>query len=206
MTSYRRLGIGIASLLVLCVAQSAVAGPPADQLKVKVDAVIKILSDPALKAEGKTAERRRTLRQISNDIFDWTEMAKRALGRHWQGRTEAERDEFVTLFRDLLERSYLSTIERYSGEKIIYMGDSINGDRAAVRTKFITRQGQEVPVDYRMIRRGDRWFIYDVAVENVSLVSNYRTQFNQIIQGSSYQELVKKMKTQELVKTAKDRQ
>jgi len=206
MTSYHRLAIALASLLVLFFAQGAFAGPPTEQLKVRVNAVIRILSDPGLKAEGKSAERRQALRQISNGIFDWTEMAKRALGRHWQGRTEAERDEFARLFRDLLERSYISTIERYSGETITYAGDSIDGDRATVQTKFTTKQGQEVPVDYRMIRRGDRWLIYDVVVENVSLVGNYRTQFNQIIQGSSYQELVKKMKTQELVKTVKDRQ
>jgi len=205
MTSYRGLVVTLASLLVLLVTRGALAGPPTEQLQVKIDSVIKILSDPALKAAGKTHERRRALRNISNDIFDWTEMAKRALGRHWHGRTEAERDKFVKLFRDVLERSYTSTIERYGGEKIVYVGDSIDGDQATVRTKFITKQGQEVPIDYRMVSHGARWLIYDVVVENVGLVSNYRTQFNEIIRTSSYQELVQRIKTQEPVKTAKDR-
>lgn len=206
MTGHRRFAVAWASLLILLCAQGASAGPPTEQLKVKVDAVIRVLSDPGLKGERKIKERHEAVRNITNDIFGWSEMAKRSLGRHWRGRTEAERDEFVKLFRDLLERSYMSTIERYSGEKVIYAGDSIDGDQATARTKFITRQGQEVRIDYRMIRNGNRWLIYDVLVENVGLVSNYRTQFNHIIQTSSYRELVKKMKTQELVRMAKGKQ
>lgn len=206
MTGHCRFAVAWVSLLILLCAQGASAGPPTEQLKVKVDAVIRVLSDPGLKGERKIKERHEAVRNITNDVFGWSEMAKRSLGRHWRGRTEAERDEFVKLFRDLLERSYMSTIERYSGEKVIYAGDSIDGDQATARTKFITRQGQEVRIDYRMIRNGNRWLIYDVLVENVGLVSNYRTQFNHIIQTSSYRELVKKMKTQELVRMAKGKQ
>jgi len=200
MIRSRFLLILAAMLLTLLVAKGAHAGQPTEQLKPAIDRVIKTLEDPALKGEAKTKERRQALHTIGDEVFDWTEMARRALGRHWQGRTEAERDEFVKLFRDLIERSYMSTVERHSGEKITYAGDSVDGDQAILRTKFTTKKGQEVPIDYRMIRRGDRWLVYDVAVENVGLVNNYRTQFNQVIQTSSYRELVKKMKNQEFIR------
>jgi phospholipid transport system substrate-binding protein len=150
-----------------------------------------------MKAEGKAAERRQAVRKIANEIFAWDETAKRALARHWQGRTEVQRQEFVKLFGDLLERSYIARIENYGGEKISYLSDSVDDETAMVRTRIVTKQGSEVPVDYRMLRRGDRWLVYDVVIEGVSLVSNYRTQFNKIIQTSSYEELVKKMKSKQ---------
>jgi phospholipid transport system substrate-binding protein len=134
---------------------------------------------------------------VADDIFDFQETAKRSLARHWQPRTPAEQAEFVRLFADLLERSYISKIELYGGEKIAYLGDTIDGDQAIVRTRIVTKSGTEVPVDYRMLKRGDRWLVYDVIIEGVSLVANYRTQFNKIIQTSSYAELVKKMKVKQ---------
>jgi phospholipid transport system substrate-binding protein len=137
------------------------------------------------------------VRKIANDIFDFAEIAKRSLARHWQGRSEAERKEFVGLFADLLERSYISKIELYGGEKILYTGERIDGDAASVTTKIITKNGTEVPIEYRLLRQSDRWLVYDVSIEGVSLVSNYRTQFNKIIQTSSYAELVKKMKAKQ---------
>ncbi len=198
----RLLPLITAVTLALFVSQAALAGPPTDQLKPAVDRVIKTLQDPTLKGEGKTRERRQAIREIASEIFDWTESAKRALGRHWEGQTEAQREEFVTLYRGLLERAYIAQIERYNREKIEYAGESIGGDRATVRTTVTTKQGTEMAIDYRMLRRGDRWPVYDVVIDGVSLVSNYRSQFHQIIQTSSYEELVKRLKTQELVKPA----
>jgi phospholipid transport system substrate-binding protein len=157
--------------------------------------VIKALEDPALKGDGKTAARRDALRSITDSVFDWEEMARRALGPHWQARSEPERTEFVALFRDLIEYSYASKIETYSGERVAFAGDVVEGDLATVRTRLATRQGKEVPVDYRMSRRDSRWRIYDISVEGVSMVANYRTQFNQIIRTSSYEELVRKLKS-----------
>jgi phospholipid transport system substrate-binding protein len=189
--------IVVAALAALLVGRDALAGVPTDQLRSAVDRVIKTLDDPAMKAEGKAGERRQAVRKIANEIFAWDETAKRALARHWQARTEAQRQEFVKLFGDLLERSYIARIENYGGEKITYLSDSIDDETAMVRTKIVTKQGSEVPVDYRMLRRGDRWLVYDVVIEGVSLVGNYRTQFNKIIQTSSYEELVKKMKSKQ---------
>jgi len=152
------------------------AGAPTDALKSQIDRVLKILEDPELKKEGKQKDRRTAVRQVANDIFDFSETAKRSLARHWATRTPAEREEFVQLFSDLLERSYISKIELYGGER---------------------KQGTEIPIDYRMLRKGDKWLVYDVVIEGVSLIANYRTQFNKIITTSSYQELVKKMKTKQ---------
>jgi phospholipid transport system substrate-binding protein len=150
-----------------------------------------------MKGEGKAAERRAAVRQIANEIFDFGEIARRSLGRYWQPLSEAQRAEFVGLFGDLLERSYISKIELYGGEKIIYSGERVDGDLAIVGTKIITKNGTEVPIDYRLFRRGDRWMVYDVNIEGISLVSNYRTQFNKIIQTSGYGTLVDRMKAKQ---------
>jgi phospholipid transport system substrate-binding protein len=196
--SVRRTVLPLALLLAgLLVARPAVAGAPSDQLKTQIDRVLKLLDDAELKKEARARDRRVAVRKIANDIFDFGETARRSLGRHWQTRTPAERDEFVNLFSDLLERSYISKVELYGGEKISYVGDSIEGDQAKVHTKLTTKGGSDIPIEYRMHRKGDRWLVYDVIIEGVSLVANYRTQFNKIIQTSSYQELVRKMKTKQ---------
>ena len=197
MTRYRGLLVMTIVLAALFVEGDVWAGPPTEQLKASIDRVVKALEDPVLKGEGKVLDRRMRVRSIANDIFDWAETAKRSLARHWQPLSDAQREEFVKLFGDLLERSYVSKIEQYGGEKIVYVAESVDGDQAIVRTKIITKQGTDVPIEYRMLRRGDRWLVYDVVIENVSLVSNYRTQFNKIIQTSSYQELVKKMRAKQ---------
>jgi phospholipid transport system substrate-binding protein len=189
----------LAMLLPLVVAgpQRAWAGAPTDQLRGQIDRAVKILDDPELKKDGRQRDRRAAIRQVANEIFDFSETAKRSLARHWTPRTQPEREEFVALFTDLLERSYISKIELYGGEKIHFLGESIEGEGAVVRTKLVTKQGTEIPIDYRMLKRGDKWLVYDVVIEGVSLISNYRTQFNKIITTSSYEELVKKMKTKQ---------
>lgn len=170
----------------------ASAGAPTEQLKSSIDQVIRVLDDPGLKAEA--AKRRAAIRQVANNTWDFGEAARRSLGRHWQALGEPDRAEFTSLFADLLERGYVSRIEEYSGEKILYAGDTVEADVATVKTRFTTKKGTEIPVDYRMLRRGERWLVYDVSVEGLSLVGNYRGQFNKIIETSSYQELVKRMK------------
>src|SRR2546430_15675602 len=148
----------------LWVPRPAAAGEPADQLKAAVDQVIKILEDPSLKASGKGEARREAIRRVTDGLFDWEETARQSLGPHWRQRTDVERRQFVALFRELLERTYLSKIELYSGEKISYVGDSVDGDMATVRTVMLTKKQQEVPIDYPMIRRRHRRLVFDVAV------------------------------------------
>lgn len=198
MMSLRALTLLAALALIVPVAAGeAAAAEPTTQLRVHVDRVLKVLDDPTLKPPDKVKERRAAMRGVANDIFDFTETSKRALGRHWAARTPAEREQFVQLFADVLERSYISKVELYGGETIEYAGDTVDGDQAAVNTRIVTRQGLRVPIQYRMQRKGERWLVYDVVIEGVSLVANYRSQFYKIIQTSSFEELMKKMKTRQ---------
>jgi phospholipid transport system substrate-binding protein len=189
------LAVLVVSLLLV---RGAWAGSPTDQLRAQIERVVKTVDDPELKKENRIKERRTAVRKIADEIFDFNETAMRSLARHWQQRTPAERKEFVDLFANLLERSYISKIELYNGEKITYLGDAVDGDLATVRTKIVTKQGTDIPVDYKMQHTASgRWLVYDVVIEGVSLIANYRTQFNKIIRTSSYQELVKKMRTKQ---------
>ncbi len=180
----------------------ASADTPTAELRGQVDQVLKALQDPELKKESRAAERRNAIRDIAAKIFDFEETAKRALGPHWRQRTPEEQREFVKLFTDLLEHSYIGKLEQYHGEKIRYASESIDGDNATVRTVIVTPKGSEVPVDYRMLRQNNGWRVYDVVIENVSLVGNYRTQFNKVIQTASYQELVEKLKSKAFASAA----
>jgi phospholipid transport system substrate-binding protein len=175
----------------------AEAGIPTDQLRAATDRVLKVLQDPELKQPVKGDARRQQIRAIADEIFDWQETGKRALARHWQGRSPKEQEEFSKLFAELVERSYIGKIEQYSGERVVYAGETVEGDQATVRTKLVTKSNTEIPVDYRMQKEGDRWRAYDVVIEGVSLVGNYRTQFNRIIQQSGYGELVQKLKAKQ---------
>ena len=189
--------LAVASMLAASAGQGAWAGAPSDQLRVQIDRVLKVLADPEFQKDGRIQERRVAIRKIVNDIFDFNEITKRSLGRHWQARTPVEQAEFVGLLSDLLERTYVSKIEGYTGEKVAFVGETLDSGVATVRTRIVTKQGTEIPVEYRLYQAGNRWLTYDVSVEGISLVANYRTQFNAIIQKSSYQELVKTMKAKQ---------
>jgi phospholipid transport system substrate-binding protein len=167
---------------------------PLDDLKASTDRLLKIVTDPALKPQSKTRERRAEIRKTVSERFNFAEMARRSLATHWRQLTPQEQQDFVNLFTDLLEKSYVDKLESFSDEKILYLGEQIDGDTATVRTKIVTRKNIEIPIDYRLLRSGNRWVVYDVVIEGVSLINNYRTQFNKIIQTSSYGELVRRMK------------
>lgn len=172
------------------------AGPgPTEQLRGAIDRVLEVLDDPALKEAARAADRHRAVRQIADEMFDFEETARRAMAQHWRSLTPAQQREFVDVFSDLLERAYMSKIELYSGEKIQYPGERVEGDVATVSTRIITKKGTEVPIDYRLLKRGERWRVYDVSIEGVSLIANYRTQFNSVIRTSSYDELLRKMRS-----------
>jgi len=182
----------LTAIIALVTAGTAVAGEPTDQVRRSVDEVLKFVQ-----SQPDGPARRTAVRQAANRLFDFEETAKRALGPHWQQRTPAEREEFVRLFSDLLEAAYVGKIDLYQGEKITYAGEAVDGDQAMVKTRIVTKQGNEVPVDYRLLREKGRWRVYDVIIEGVSLVANYRTQFNKIIQTSSYDDLVKRMRAKD---------
>ena len=184
-----------AAVLLMFTASPAFAGPPTDQLRSRVDKVSTVLEDPALRGDDKAVQRRAEIRKVADDIFDFGEMAKRSLGRHWDERTATERAEFVSLFTDLLRRAYYSKIEKATFDKILFRGEKQQGDDALVRTLVVLPHGEQMNLDYALILVGERWKVYDLRIEGISLVSNYRSQFSRIIRTTSYEELVAKLKS-----------
>jgi len=190
---WKTLVIAGVAMAILWTPGQSLAGPATDQVKGTIDQVLKILTDPALKSDQKKKERRATLRKTVLERFDFSEMSKRSMGRYWSERTPEERTEFVRLFTDLLERAYIDRVDGYTGEQILYLEETTDGNYSEVRTKIVTKRNQEIPIAYRLQNNDAKWEVYDIVVEGVSLVNNYRTQFSKIIRTSSYQDLVKKM-------------
>jgi phospholipid transport system substrate-binding protein len=196
---WRKALPGAALVLLMMVHGSPIsAGEPTEQLRQTIDSLLGVLKSSDLKGEGKAKERRQKLREIIYPRFDFTEMAKRALGSHWQRRNPEEQKEFVKLFTALLEEAYLDTIESYKGEKIQYLNERLDQNFAQVDTKIFDPHGQEYSVNYRLHNPGGEWKVYDVIIENISLVNNYRSQFNRILGKSSYEELIAAMKEKKL--------
>ena len=196
----RGLTMLLLSAIWLSFSGLAMAGEPTDLVRHTTDQVLKILDDPQFQAPNRQAERQERLHKLADQVFDWQEIARRALAVHWRGRTPQEQQEFTKLFRDLVEGTYLNRLETAAQEKrdIQYVGEQLDGSRAVVRTIVVTRRNQQVPIEYRLHKVDGRWLIYDVLVEGISLVNNYRSQFNRIITSSSYNELVQKMKTRQV--------
>lgn len=187
---------GVIGLLFTAIGASA--GQPAEQLRRTIDNLLVVLKSPDVKDEAQARERRQKLREIVYPRFDFTEMAKRALGAHWQRRSPEEQKEFVKLFTGILEDAYLDTIESYKGEKIQYLNEKQDKNFAQVDTRIFDAKGQEYSVNYRLHDSGGDWKVYDVIVENISLVNNYRSQFNRVLGKSSYEELISAMKEKTL--------
>jgi phospholipid transport system substrate-binding protein len=194
-TYARPLVASVAATLALVLAWPVFAGAPTDTLKETVDRIVQILADPGL--QDKPEQRRAEVRKIAEGIFDYPDTARRALGPHWNARSPQEQEEFVKLFADLLDRAYISKIELYQGERVRYVAETADGDEATVKTVIATKKSSEIPVDYRLHRKDGRWLIYDVIIEGVSLVSNYRTQFNKIVQTESYDALVQRLRAKD---------
>lgn len=192
--SRRSLLLAVAGFFL---ATNACAGVT-DEVKKTVDEVVRIVSDKELKHNDQ--KRRQILKKSISVIFDYNEMAKRSMGKHWNQRSAAEKKQFSDLFASLLENSYASKIESYNNEKIVYLKEVIDSDHAELKSKVVTAKRDEFTLDYRMINQNGKWMVYDVVIEGVSLVSNYRTQFNKIITSDGYPALVKKLqnKTDEL--------
>ena len=158
-------------------------------MKITVDEVVRIVADKEMKKSEQ--KRRLLLKKTIGTIFDYNEMAKRSLGKHWTHLTPEEKTRFVDLFAALLENSYAGKIESYNNEKIVYVKELIDGDHAEIRSKVVTAKRDEFTLDYRMIRQNGRWMAYDVVIEGISLVSNYRSQFSRIIKTNGYAGLVR---------------
>jgi phospholipid transport system substrate-binding protein len=182
-------------LLALSPVCSAWAGPPTDQLRGGVDRVVGILRDPALAGERQGSQRRAAIGQVAGEIFDFGDMAKRSLGPHWEKRTPAERLEFARLFTELIQRSYIAKVDQHgSAARVTFLGDTVDEDYAVVKTTIPLSNGSTMPLDYRMHRAGGHWRVYDLSMDGISLLANYRAQFNKIIRTGSFEELVAKLK------------
>jgi phospholipid transport system substrate-binding protein len=164
---------------------------PLDLVKASVTRALAIAQSPD------AAQQRVEIRQVGEALFDFTEMSRRALGQHWTDRSPQEQEEFVRLFTDLLERSYLAAMGKRRAGTVTFQGESIEGSSARVRSRFVTDRGVEIPIEYRLLERGGRWAVYDVMVEGVSFISSYRSQFNSIIRSSSFAGLLDKLRDRE---------
>lgn len=180
--------------IALCTPAVADGGEPTEQIRGAIDRGLAIVRRADLQGDANKTERRALLRKELFPYFHFEEMARRSLGIHWRNRTPPERREFVNLFTDLLENAYAGKIEGYKGEKIRFGKETLDPPYAEVQTTIVTPQGQEFSVDYRLLADGSRWRVYDIVIEGVSLVNNYRSQFAGILQKSSFEEMTRKLK------------
>jgi phospholipid transport system substrate-binding protein len=183
-----------AALLLGLTASVAAALTPTETVKSRVDEALQSLSQTANPGAEASERRRADIRRAADTLFDFPDMSRRALGRHWTDRTPAEREEFTRLFTDLIARTYIGKIDRYAGESIAYVGERVDGDEASVRSRVVTAKGSQIPVEYRLHRANDTWSAYDVLIENVSLVGTYRSQFDRIIKAESFADLLRRLR------------
>lgn len=183
-------------VVMLCQTAGAVeSGQAIESVRATVDAVLDVMKDESLSGSENKQERREKIKTLVSTRFDFREMSKRALARHWKESAPGEQDEFVGLFSDLLQNTYISKIEKYTDEKVNYDKEVIKKkDKYSVVKTSILSKDITIPIDYKLIRKGDEWMVYDVLVEGVSIISNYRSQYNQILSKESFAELIQKMK------------
>jgi phospholipid transport system substrate-binding protein len=177
----------------------AYAGSPIEQVKDGIDRIIVILDDKAYRQSHTKEELNKRLQEAAHEGFDWEGIAQRSLGLYWKKRSQDEKKEFTVLFTNLLKNTYTDKlVDSYSGDKVIYDKEVIDGNRALVETRIVNKDEKGVSVAYRLKKKGNNWCVYDIIIEGVSMLKNYRVQFYSIIRQSSYEELVKKLKAKQL--------
>ena len=195
MTSAHRIRwIVVLALAEFGIASALLAGEPLEVIKVSADRAIQILKDPQLQANEKKKERIERLKEIANPLFDFEEMARRSLGPHWRRRSFQEQKEFVKLFRNFIEKTYSNNVDLYAGEQIVMGKEIIDNDYAQVDSSFVNPKGEEFSVVFRLRRTEGKWKVYDALVESISIVNNYRSQFDRVISKSSFEELIRLLK------------
>jgi phospholipid transport system substrate-binding protein len=184
----------LAAILALCSARPIAAGEPTEQIRGALNQGVEILNRAKLNTKEKRSDTINRLREVVYPLFDFEEMAKRSLGSHWRRLEPKQQKEFVAVFTELLEKTYADKIDLYDGQKVVYTGETVDQDYAQVDTKVMSKKGETFSVNYRLRRVDGKWRIYDVVVENISLVNNYRSQFQRVIVNSSFEELMKRVK------------
>jgi len=192
MSAFRAASLLITFATLLASAGAASAAGPTETVQAAVQRVFAENGAVQVKA-GPTAEHRAQIRQVAETLFDFREMARRSLGDRWDSLPQADRGEFTRLFTNLIVASYMGKVELYAGE-IRYLGERVDGEEAAVESQLVTPKGSQVNVEYRLNHPQDRWTVYDVSVDGVSLVGNYKTQFNHLLQRTSFADLLKTMR------------
>ena len=196
--SYRNRLAAVAWLFLFLIflghPSQSLAGPATDSVKGTIDQVLRVLQDKEMKKPDRVDERRQIIEKTIGDRFSWEEMAKRTLGTQWAKLTDKQRQEFVDLFRTLLTNTYIDRIENYAGEQVQYLNERLQDGFAEVRTKIASGKA-EYPMDYRLLNKSGEWRVYDIVLDGVSLVANYRGQFNKILHSSGYDDLVQKLRT-----------
>ena len=182
-----------AVILTGAIADSADAGEATEAMRGTIDEVLRILADKALKQPSKANERRQLLEKVVGERFDYQEMSRRSLGAAWNNLSDKEKQEFVSLFQTLLVNTYADKIESYTGDGVQYVNERNEKEYAEVRTKVLTGK-TDIPLDYRLLHKGSDWRVYDVVVDGVSLVNNYRGQFSKILRNGSYADLVDQLR------------
>ncbi len=185
------MGAVLLTLISLYLPVGAAAGEPLELLKATTESVFALLKDPQLRTTARKQERVERLKAIINPIFDYEEVARRTLAGHWRSRTAVEQAEFTSLFRAFLEKIYSDRIDLYDGERVFFTKEIIDQEYAEVESKLVNRKNEESRVIYRLNSKNGRWKVYDAVVENISIVNNYRSQFQRVISKSSYEELIR---------------
>lgn len=186
--------IVLAAAVILPTTLPAAEQAPGAQLESTIDNILGVLRDPGLRSADRGEERRERLRAIAGKRFDYRRMSQLSLGRHWKSRSEQEKTAFARRFTTLLEDTYMSRIEAYTDERVVFLTERISGKKAQINTKIITTD-VEIPINYRMYRRKTgQWMVYDMVIEGVSMIGNYRSQFSQVLERHSFEELIERLR------------
>jgi len=190
----KKVFIGLHLVVFLIFPLSLYAGMPLTTVEGHVDKVLNVLRDPALKGDKAKKAKKEKVRAISEKMFDFTELSKRTLGTNWKNFNPDQQKEFIELYKDILEDAYMDRITSYTDEKVVFQKEiMLSDDTAEVQSNIITKKA-EIPIYYRVILKDDSWRVYDVIIEGVSLVKNYRTQFREILANKSPEELLKTLR------------
>lgn len=180
--------------ILLMVPSFVMAGEATDRVKTVSDKIFSIISDKTLQTPEMKAKREQAIMDTVDGAFNWEEFSKRTLAKNWGKRTDSEKQEFVALFKELIKRTYMEKSGQYSGGKVEFLDEKIDGEYGSVKTQLVSPSGTQTPVEYRVMKKDGTWWVYDIYIEGVSLVSNYRSQFNDILVKSSFEDLLKRLK------------
>jgi phospholipid transport system substrate-binding protein len=190
----KKQGIALTLIIFLIVPLSVYAGAPLDSVKGNIDKVLDVLRDPALKGESGKKTKRQKIRSISEKMFDYSELSRRTLGQDWKKLNPAQQNEFSNLYKSLLEDAYADKIINYTDEKVAFSKENQLSEKTfEVQTTVLTKKA-DIPIYYRVIQKDGQWKVYDVVIEGVSLINNYRNQFREILMNKSPEVLIDTLK------------